>query len=255
MSFLITGGSHVSDADLPEAAAPVVLLERVNNAFIFSEQLTPSEIDYESGNAIGEICNTLTHAIAVGLAIASLVILLLLTGRNPSPWKYVGFSIYGASQILLFSSSALMHSFAALPQVRYNLRILDQVFVYVLIAGTYTPLCLVAMRGDWGWVVFGVVWGLAALGSFLKTCVYRERHILTDLLYLPMGWFVLVVIRPLIRATTPGLLLWMLIGGACYTAGMVFYAWKRMPFSHTIWHLSVVAGNVSFFLAYAMHLA
>lgn len=217
-------------------------------------EIRPSEVRHESGNAVEEIFNSLTHAIGAGLAIAALFVLMYITGLEPSPWKYVSFAVYGATQILLYLSSALLHSFATMPRVRYYLRIIDQAFVFVLIAGTYTPLALIAMRGNWGWTVFGVIWGLAVLGILLKVLVPRGG-ILTDILYVPMGWLLLLFIRPFLESVPQGFVQWALIGGVCYTVGILFYAWKRLPFSHTIWHLFVIGGSAAFFIAYAAHLA
>jgi hemolysin III len=211
-------------------------------------------VHHESGNAVEEIFNSLTHAIGAGLSIAGLVALLFITTLEPDPWKFVSFSVYGATQIMLFLSSAVLHSFATMPRIRYYLRIIDQAFVFVLIAGTYTPLALVAMRDNWGWTLFGVIWGLAVLGILLKVFIPRGG-VLTDLVYVPMGWLVLLFFRPFLESTSAGFALWALIGGACYTLGVAFYAWKRLPFSHTVWHLFVIAGSLSFFMAYAAHLA
>ena len=219
------------------------------------QELRPSEIADESGGVIEEIFNSLTHAIGAGLAISGLTALIMLTNQNPDPWKYVSFTVYGASQILLYLSSALMHSFASLPRVRYYLRIVDQSFIYLLIAGTYTPVTLTVMRGPWGWSIFGVIWGLAVVGILLKTLVFRHPHIITDLLYIPMGWIVLIAARPMVAIAPDGLIRWMLIGGAFYTVGVAFYAWRRLPFSHTIWHLFVIGGSVSFFMGFSLYLA
>lgn len=218
-------------------------------------ELAPSQIHTEAGGAVEEILNAITHAVGAGLSIAGLVALLVLSGADPSPWKYVSFSIYGASQILLFLSSAFMHSFAAFPRVQRVLGIFDRIFIYVLIAGTYTPVCLIAMRGNWGWVIFAVIWGLAILGITLKSTVLRDSSMIGDLLYVPMGWLVVLVSRPLIESTPPGFIVWMMIGGLCYTVGVVFYAWKKLPFAHVVWHLFVIGGSVSFFMGFALHLA
>ena len=218
-------------------------------------EIKPSEIRYGSGGAIEEIFNSLTHAIGAGLSIAGQIALIVITGNDPSPWKYTAFSIYGVTQILLYLSSAVMHSFAALPRIRHVLRVIDQAFIFLLIAGTYTPVCLIAMRDNWGWAVFGVIWGLAVIGIVIKTVFVRRPSILTDLIYVPMGWLIVVAARPLVESTPSGFVVWALAGGACYTAGVAFYAWKRLPFNHVIWHLFVLGGSVSFFTAFALHLA
>ncbi len=218
-------------------------------------EVKPSEVNYESGNAIEEIFNSLTHAVGAGLAIAGLSVLIAMTHRDPSPWKYIGFSIYGASTILLFLSSALMHSFAVLPRIRAALRAIDQAFVFVLIAGTYTPVTLIAMRGQVGWLVFGIIWALAIIGILVKTLLPARYANYTDLMYLPMGWLIVFAFRPMVTATSPAFAAWTLVGGGLYTLGVLFYAWKRLPFNHVIWHLFVIAGSVMFFFGYGLHLA
>lgn len=225
------------------------------NAEMLAHELRPSEIRYESGGPIEEIFNSLTHAIGAGLSIAGLTALIMLTNEDPTPWKYISFTVYGVSQLLLYLSSSIMHSFAALPRIRYYLRIIDQSFVYLLIAGTYTPVTLIILRGPWGWTVFGIVWGFALLGILLKALVFREHHIITDLMYIPMGWVIVIALGPLTRMSPPGFLFWGLSGGLCYTLGVVFYAWKRLPFSHTIWHLFVMGGSISFFMGFSLYLA
>jgi hemolysin III len=217
-------------------------------------ELLPSQIQYDSGGAIEEVFNTLTHAIAAGLSVAGLVALLILTGNDPSPWKYVGFSIYGTSQILLFLSSALTHGFAAHPRIRRRFAMLDHAFIYVLIAGTYSPACLIAMRGDWGWFTFGVIWGLAIVGIVLKLAFFDKANLVANLLYIPMGWFIVLVFRPVIRAASLEFFIWALIGGAWYTLGFIFFAWKKLPFSHVVWHLFVIGGSLSFFVAFVLYL-
>ena len=218
-------------------------------------EVPPSQIRYASGGAVEEILNSITHAIGAGMSIAGLVALLVIASENPDPWKYVSFSIYGASQILLFFSSAFMHSFAAMPRVRKILLVFDQVFIFVLIAGTYTPPALIAIRGNSGWVVFGLIWGLAVVGIVLKSTVFRDERLSTDLVYVPMGWLIVFFFRPMLEATGRGFAMWMLIGGICYTVGVVFYAWRKLPYSHVIWHLFVIGGSVSFYMAFVLHLA
>ena len=220
-----------------------------------AEQLKPSEVRYTSGGAIEEIFNSITHAIGAGLSIAGLVVLIVLTGNAPSIWKYVSFSIYGATQIMLYLSSSIMHSFAALPRIRRALEVVDQAFIYLLIAGTYTPVTLVAMRGNGGWIIFGVIWGLALIGFTFKLFVFRKKSLLMDLLYVPMGWIIIFAARPMLQVLPTGFLIWAIVGGLAYTVGVVFYAWRKLPFHHVVWHLFVIAGSISFFLGFAFYLA
>jgi hemolysin III len=203
---------------------------------------------------VEEVFNSITHAIGAGLSIAGLIALLMLTRQNPSPLRFTAFTVYGVSQILLYLSSSLMHSFAALPRIRYYLRIIDQCFIYLLIAGTYTPVTMVAMGDRWGWIVFFVVWSIALAGILLKALVFREHHIISDLLYIPMGWIIIIALRPLMAVVPTEFMLWMLAGGGAYTLGVAFYAWRTLPFSHTIWHLFVIGGSVSFFMGFSLHL-
>ncbi|TFH05439.1 MAG: hemolysin III family protein [Spirochaetales bacterium] len=217
-------------------------------------ELSPGEIQYTSGGAIEEILNGVTHAIGAGMAIAGLAVLLVLTGNNPDPWKYVSFSVYGVSQILLYLSSALLHSFASFPRIRERLSRIDHASIYLLIAGTYTPPALTILRGPWGWTVLGVVWGLAIVGIVMKLFVMKKLPLIVDLLYIPLGWMVLIVIRPLSRVAPPGFLTLMLSAGFAYSFGFVFYAWRKLRYSHVVWHLFVLAGSTLFFLAFAIYL-
>ncbi|NBB91237.1 MAG: hemolysin D, partial [Spirochaetes bacterium] len=126
---------------------------------------------------------------------------------------------------------------------------------YLLIAGTYTPVMLLAIRGPWGWTMLGVVWGLALIGVMLRIWVLRGYHLAADLLYVPMGWLIVIAARPLMEALPTNFVIWALAGGLSYTVGVVFYAWNRLPFNHTIWHFFVLAGSVCFYVAFTLHLA
>ena len=224
------------------------------NAHDEPRELRPSDIRYKSGGAIEEILNSLTHAIGTGLAIAALIALLILAGENPDPWKYAAYTIYGVTQIILYLSSALLHGFAPYPRIRRRLNRLDHASIYLLIAGTYTPLTLTALRGPWGWSLFGVIWGLALIGIVMKTWVLKPPHLAADLLYLPMGWLIIVAIKPLLAAVPLEFLVWAVIGGVSYSVGVAFYAWHKLPFGHVIWHFFVLAGSASFFVAYSVYL-
>ena len=199
--------------------------------------------------------NALTHSAGIGLSIAGLAVLLVLTYyRSGGAVRYVSFSIYGTFQILLYLCSSLAHQFTDVPRIHKPLRILDQSAIYLLIAGTYTPITLLILPPRWGWWIFGIVWTMAVLGILMKSLLFQEEHFASDLLYLPMGWLILVALKPLVAHAPSGLLLWAVIGGLCYSVGVVFYMTKRIPFSHVIWHLFVLAGGFSFFYGFARYL-
>jgi hemolysin III len=198
--------------------------------------------------------NAVTHSIGAGLSIAGLVILMVLGVRTEDPWVITSFAVYGAFQIVLYLSSALTHVFYDMPRVFAVLRVFDQAAIYLLIAGTYTPVALIAMRGQGGWAMFGIEWGLALAGILMKTMFIRGKNIASDLLYLPMGW-ILIFFLPQVLSTVPGgLLLWIIIGGICYSIGIIFYLIKKIPLGHVIWHLFVLAGGISFFMGFVLHL-
>lgn len=199
--------------------------------------------------------NAFTHNIGAGLSIAGLVFLLYLTRQGGgTALHYVSFSLYGAFQILLYLSSGLTHSFTDKPHVHGVMRIIDQASVYLLIAGTYTPIALITLRGPWGWSIFGIIWAMALAGITMKILLGKRPHIITDLFYLPMGWTIIVAVKPLKAAAPEGLLMWVTIGGACYTVGILFYLMKKLPFSHVIWHLFVLGGSIGFYLGFVKYL-
>lgn len=204
---------------------------------------------------VEERLNALLHSIGVGMSIAGLVFLLVLTSQGEGGvMRYVSFSLYGAFQILLYMSSTIMHQFTDMPKVYNTMRVMDQAAIYLLIAGTYTPVAFIVLGGAWGWWIFGLIWGMAVLGIIMKTVVFRKPHMMSDLLYLPMGWLILVALRPLIQQSPTGLVIWAFIGGLCYSIGIIFYLTKRISFSHVIWHAFVLAGGISFYIGFALYL-
>lgn len=198
-----------------------------------------------------EILNSITHGIGVLLSIAGLVLLLVFaatTGYGDA-WKYVSFSVYGASLIVLFSASTLYHGIQN-RRIKGFLNLFDHAAIFVLIAGTYTPFMLVNLRGPWGWSIFGVIWGLAIAGVVFKLFFYSDRmRLLSAVIYVLMGWIILIAIRPLIREVPVGGLYWLLAGGLFYSLGIVFYLRKKNRFNHVIWHLFVLAGAISHFFS------
>lgn len=202
-----------------------------------------------------EVFNSITHGIGVLLSIAGLVLLLVFSvARNGDAWQIVSFSIYGASLIILYLSSTLFHAFQR-PRIKRFFNLFDHSSIFVLIAGTYTPFCLVPLRGPWGWTLFGVIWGLAIAGVMFKIFYYSEKwRIFGTIIYLAMGWLILIALRPLIQNVPAGALFWLLAGGISYSTGVVFYLWRRVRFNHVIWHLFVLGGSICHFFAIFLYL-
>ncbi|MBI4390387.1 MAG: hemolysin III family protein [candidate division NC10 bacterium] len=195
-----------------------------------------------------EIANSVSHGLGLVAALAAAPFLVGDAVRWGGTGAIVGASVFAATMVLLYLASTLYH---ALPGSRAKrvFQAVDHGAIFLLIAGTYTPFTLGVLRGSWGWTLFGLVWGLAAVGIALKA-VGRLRHpILSTLLYVGMGWLILIAIRPLwLRVPTAGLL-WLLAGGVAYTAGLAFFAARGVRYSHLVWHLFVLAGTACHFFA------
>jgi len=200
-----------------------------------------------------EIANSITHAIGAGLSIAALVILVVLASRRGDVWRIVSFSIYGASLILLYTSSTLYHS-SINPKIKKIFRIIDHSAIYLLIAGSYTPITLTFMRGVWGWTIFGLAWGMAIGGIIITALLLDKLKSLLVLSYVAMGLLVIIAIKPMIEMVPRGMITWLFIGGAFYLLGIIFYLWKRLPYHHPIWHLFVLGGSISHFLGVSFYL-
>ena len=196
----------------------------------------------------GERFNSISHLVGAALALAALVVLVVFASLQGDPWKIVSFSIYGTTLFLLYTFSTLYHSLHGRAKIIFQK--LDHAAIYLLIAGSYTPFTLVTLRGAWGWSLFGIVWGLAIVGIVLDSLHRNGPRIYQMVIYLLMGWVVLVALYPLLQNLPTGGLILLVFGGLCYTGGMVFYALDvKMNHAHGIWHLFVLAGSVSHFLA------
>ncbi|MBN2008781.1 hemolysin III family protein [candidate division KSB1 bacterium] len=217
---------------------------------ISSNLITPKNRPQSLGE---EIANSVSHGIGAALSIAALVLLVVFASKQEDAWRVVSFSIYGTTLFLLYMASTLYHSFPQ-PRVKRFFRILDHSSIYLLIAGTYTPITLVSMRGPWGWTLFGLIWALAIGGIIAKIFLIGKLKIISVILYLIMGWLILIAVKPMLSMVPAGMILWLLIGGACYTLGIVFYAIKKVPYFHFIWHLFVLAGSISHFFGMLLHL-
>jgi hemolysin III len=203
----------------------------------------------------------LTHLAGAVLSVAALVVLVWLAISARDARQLVAFTIFGISQIALFTASALYHSLPLSPAGVARLRRIDHMMVFVLIAGTYTPICLVALRGGWGWSLFGVVWGIALGGLIIKTRWMHAPKWLSTALYLAMGWTVIVAAPVLFDRLPVGAVGWLLAGGIIYSVGAVIYALKRPNLipgvfdAHALWHLFVLAGSACFFWMIVQYVA
>ncbi len=199
-----------------------------------------------------DIASSIIHGIGALLAVAALAVLVTYASLMGDAWRVVSFSIYGATLVLLYTSSTLYHGFQR-PAVKHVFRILDHASIYLLIAGTYTPFLLVTLRGAWGWSLFGVAWGLAAVGV-VQAALFLDRLKLVSLIaYIAMGWLIIIAVKPLLSALAAGGMAWLAAGGALYTLGVVFYTVKRIPYNHAIWHLFVLGGSLCHFCAMLLY--
>ncbi|MGA9666117.1 MAG: hemolysin III family protein [Gallionella sp.] len=200
----------------------------------------------------GEKFNAITHLVGAVLAIAGTVALIMLASLQGDPWKIVSVSIYGATLVLLYSFSTLYHSLRG--RAKAVLRELDHDSIYLLIAGSYTPFCLVTLRGASGWSLFGVVWGLAVLGILQELWLKNSARILSIVIYIVMGWVALAALAQLLHLLGPAGFAWLLAGGLFYTVGIVFYVIdKRLTHAHGVWHLFVMAGSAAHYIAVLLY--
>ena len=195
-----------------------------------------------------EIANAVTHGIGAILAVACLVVGVVFASVRPwhDVWNIVSVSIYGATMVLLYLFSTLYHALNR-PKTKAVFNYFDHCSIYLLIAGSYTPFCLSAIRvysPAWGWSIFGVEWALAAVGIVFQ-CLFINRYVaLSNLTYLAMGWVVLVAVYPLWKAMGAVPVFWVGVGGLLYCLGVVFYAMKNTKWMHVVWHLFVLAGTL-----------
>lgn len=202
----------------------------------------------------GERLNSYTHLTGAVLAALGTPLLIALAARSGDATKIVACSIYGAALFLLFGASTLYHSLRG--RAKPILRKLDHCSIYLLIAGTYTPFALVTLRGAWGWTLFGLAWGLAALGIAQEFVFGKGARRLSILIYLAMGWMGVSALRPLAAGLGTAGLAWLLAGGLLYTGGIVFYLLdERVRHFHGVWHLFVLAASAAHFIAIAFYVA
>jgi hemolysin III len=195
-----------------------------------------------------ELANSVTHGVGVILGIAVLTLLVIFASLRKSSWEVVSCAVYGTTFILLFLGSTLYHAIQN-PRAKQVLKTVDHSAIYLLIAGTYTPYALAPLRGELGWIIFGAIWGSALIGIAFKVFFTGRFKAVSLISYLFMGWFCIIAVKPLYRELNTAGFVFLAVGGLCYTVGAVFYAWHALRWSHTIWHLFVLAGSLCHFFS------
>lgn len=199
-----------------------------------------------------EVANSVTHGLGLLASIVGVAVLISLAVERGEGWHVVSAAVYGATLVALYAASTLYHALKG-TRARGVLRVLDHCSIYLLIAGTYTPITLVSLRGGWGWALFGTVWALAVAGVLFKVFATGRFGYLSTVAYVLMGWMCVIALKPMLVLLSPGALALLLAGGVAYTIGTIFYAWERIPYSHAVWHLFVIAGSVCHYLAIALY--
>ena len=198
---------------------------------------------------VEELWHALVHGIGILLSIAALTILVAFSAVHQNVWALVSSAIFGASLVLIYSASTLYHAVQD-KKIKKYLKKLDHIAIYYLIAGTYTPFLLTLLRGTIGWTLFGIIWGLAFLGTVLKLVLPANGTKMWSVtLYLSMGWLVLTASHKLFQTIPSSGLLFLVLGGFFYTAGILFYVWKSKKYTHAIWHFFVLLGSIMHFFA------
>jgi hemolysin III len=205
-------------------------------------------MQYERRVLFEEIANSFTHGIGFILSLAGLAVLIFLAWTKGGRAHIIGCSIYGATLVLVYAASTLYHGVRN-PRIKHFFRLFDHAAIYLVIAGTYTPFTLISLRGFWGWTLLVLVWSLALFGIAFKLAFVNRYKGVSMALYLIIGWMAIIAAKPIISSIPLGCLALIMGGAAAYMMGLVFYAWERLPFSHTIWHVFVIVGSVCHYCA------
>lgn len=200
-----------------------------------------------------EFVNSLTHGIGLVLSVIGWGVLMALAYQFGDGWHVLSCGIYGGTLVLLYAASTSYHS-ARTPRCKRLLRIVDHIAIFLLIAGTYTPFAMIFMRDGIGWTMLALVWIVAVIGLCFKVFSRNRFHWTGTVLYLAMGWIGVLFVQPLLEALPLGAFLWLLAGGLAYTAGVVFYGWHSLPYSHAVWHLFVLAGSILHYAAVVLYI-
>lgn len=200
-----------------------------------------------------EVANAVTHGIGAALSVAALVILIVFSSMKGTAWHVVSFTIYGITMLLLYTSSTLVHAWKD-GKVKDLFEIFDHSSIYLFIAGSYTPLLFIAVRGTLGWTLFGIIWGIALFGVIFKAFFTKKFLFMSTIFYIAMGWLIVIAWQPLMTAIPTGGIVLLVAGGLMYTLGTLFYVWRGFPYHHAIWHLFVLAGSILHFFMVLLYL-
>lgn len=191
-----------------------------------------------------ELANAITHLLGMILGVIALIVMIIDAAQyTNAACTVVAVSIFGASLILSYGSSALYH-FSRNVSIKFHLRKLDHICIFWLIAGSYTPFTLIAIKGAWGWSLFGTIWGMALAGTIFKFFFTHRWEWLSTLIYILMGWTAMIAIGPIVHSLPASGVIWLLLGGLSYTFGVFFFLMETIPFMHTVWHIFVLLGSL-----------
>ena len=199
-----------------------------------------------------EVANSITHGIGLILSLAGLAVLVLLALSKEGFSHIVGCTVYGVTLVFVYAASTLYHSIQS-PRIKNYFRQIDQIAIYLVIAGTYTPFTLISLRGFWGWTLLILVWCVALFAIAFKILFVDRYKAISMALYLVTGWMAIIAVKPIITAIPAGCLALIAGGAVAYMTGLAFYAWDRIPFNHTIWHLFVILGSFFHYCAVLLY--
>lgn len=209
--------------------------------------------DHHHQSHLEEIFNSIIHGLGILLSIAALVVLVVMAALYSDAMTTVSVAIYGCTLVVMYTASTIYHAIRN-EKAKRIFKIIDHSAIYGLIAGTYTPFTLVTINGPWGWTLFGVIWGLAILGLLFKLFFTGKYEIISVIIYVCMGWLALIAIEPIYDALPLGGFIWLLVGGLCYTIGVIFYVVDhKIHLTHAIWHAFVLAGSICHFFAVLLY--
>ncbi len=200
-----------------------------------------------------ELANAITHGIGAVLSLAGLVILIVFASIHGTTLHVVTFTIFGATMLLLYISSTLVHAFPP-GKAKDLFEIFDHSSIYLFIAGSYTPFTLIVIQGTTGWTMFGIVWGLAIGGTIFKSFFVKKYLFTSTILYIAMGWMIVLGWKQIVDNLTISGVSLLVIGGLCYTIGAIFYVWRGFKYHHMVWHLFVIAGTTAHFFCVLFYL-